>query len=95
MKLKISLFVLFFCHLTFAQIYSKCKIFLDENGLTNLSILGIPVDHGSYKKNTFFISDFSDREIQMMKSNGFKVDILIADVTKFYQKRASENWRRY
>ena len=91
MKLKVSILTLFLAHFTFSQIFSKCKVFLNEGGLNTLSNLGIPVDHGSYKKNSFFISDFSDREIEIMKSNGFKVELLIKDVSKYYENRAFEN----
>ena len=69
-----------------AEHYSRARIQLDEHHtLSDLSALGLAVDHGQYKKNTFFTSDFSDREIQKAKDAGFKVDILIADVVKHYQ----------
>jgi carboxypeptidase T len=67
--------------------YSRAKINLDANGhtLRDLSALGIAVDHGQYKKNTFFTSDFSGHEIELAKNAGFKVDIIIEDVVKHYQ----------
>jgi len=73
-----------------AQTYSKVKIYTDDAGLKRLSELGIPVDHGTYKQNTFFISDYSDAEIAKMQQNGFQVDILIPDVTKFYVERSKQ-----
>ena len=42
-----------------AQKYSRVKIYTDANGLKQLAELGVAVDHGECKKNTFFISDFS------------------------------------
>ncbi|MFY9310602.1 MAG: M14 family zinc carboxypeptidase [Bacteroidia bacterium] len=71
------------------QKYSKAKIYLDgkEKKLHQLSKLGLAVDHGEHKQNTFFISDFSEQEIALLKTNGFQVDILIDDVSAFYSNR--------
>ena len=84
--MKTSLLILFFAasFSLFAQNYSKVKIHTDGAGLQRLAELGLAVDHGQYKENTFFISDFSTTEIDLIRSNGFLVDILIADVQKFY-----------
>jgi carboxypeptidase T len=70
--------------------YSKCKIFTNDEGLIQLNQLGIAVDHGIRKKNTFFISDFSAKEIQLMTQNGFQVEILIEDVVTFYKNQERE-----
>ncbi|MCW3124076.1 MAG: Carboxypeptidase [Flavipsychrobacter sp.] len=69
--------------------YSRAKIYLDANAHTinDLSAQGIAVDHGEYKKNTFFISDFSETELSRVKKAGFKVDVIIADVVKHYQEQ--------
>ena len=66
--------------------YSRAKIYLDEKEKTiiQLAKLGLAVDHGEGKKNTYFISDFSEHEISIAKENGFKVEILIEDVAAFY-----------
>ena len=39
------------------QKYSRVKIFTDGKGLKELAASGVCIDHGDYKKNTFFISD--------------------------------------
>ena len=69
--------------------YSRAKIYLDANEHTMqaLSAIGLAADHGEYKKNTFFISDFSEREIAMARRAGFKVEIVIADVVKHYEEQ--------
>ncbi len=69
-----------------ADQYSRAKIYLDTNGhqLGNLAALGLAVDHGEYKKNTYFTSDFSAGEIERAKQAGFRVEIIIADVSKYY-----------
>ena len=66
------------------QKYSRAKIYTDSDGLQTLAEHGIGVDHGECKKGVFFISDFSDVEIQSIKDLGFTVDILIDDVKAFY-----------
>ena len=66
--------------------YSRAKIHLDnkEKTLKNLARLGLAVDHGESKRNTYFISDFSESEINTAKTNGYTVEILIEDVAAFY-----------
>jgi carboxypeptidase T len=66
-------------------VYSRVKVFADYEGLRKLAEHGVAVDHGTHKKNTFYISDFSDREIQTMHDLGFDTEILIEDVTAYYQ----------
>ena len=68
----------------FSQEYARCKIFTDSQGLKKLAELGVAVDHGTYKENTFFISDFSAHEIGIIQSNNFEFEILIADVQAHY-----------
>jgi carboxypeptidase T len=66
--------------------FSRAKIHLDPNHtIYKLSSLGLAVDHGEHKKNTFFISDFSETEIAQARAAGFVVDIQIADVSKHYR----------
>ncbi|MCF8451449.1 MAG: hypothetical protein K9G49_16375, partial [Taibaiella sp.] len=66
--------------------FSRAKIHLDPNHtIYGLSSLGLAVDHGEHKKNTFFISDFSETEIAQARAAGFVVDIQIADVSKHYR----------
>lgn len=72
------------------QKYSKVKILTDSQGLEQLAQLGVAVDHGIAKKNTFFISDFSDYEISIMETNGFQYEILIDDVKAYYAEHSSD-----
>ena len=65
--------------------YSRVKIYTDSKGLQQLAELGVAVDHGIRKQDIFFISDFSENEINTMKSNGFQYEIMIDDVKKFYR----------
>ena len=71
----------------FAQQYSRVKIYTDESGLQKLALLGVALDHGETKKGIFFISDFSETEISIMKENGYSYDVLILDVKKHYRNQ--------
>jgi len=72
--------------------YSRARIYLDAKGhtLRDLSGLGLAVDHGEYKKGTWFTSDFSAGEIEKARQAGFKVDIIIGDVVQHYQDQAKK-----
>ncbi|MNJ86262.1 Carboxypeptidase T precursor [compost metagenome] len=77
----------------FSQEYSRAKILTDSKGLQTLAELGIAVDHGTVKRDQFFISDFSIHEIQQIREAGYPVEILIEDVQAYYvnQNRTSFN----
>lgn len=70
-----------------AQKYSKVKIFTGSEGLQFLAEQGLAVDHGTMKRDVFFITDLSEFEIETLNQNGFNYEILIDDVKKFYVER--------
>ncbi|MFK7786545.1 MAG: M14 family zinc carboxypeptidase, partial [Crocinitomicaceae bacterium] len=72
------------------QKYSKVKILTDSQGLAQLASLGVAVDHGISKKNTFFISDFSEYEIGIMDANGFQYEIIEDDVKAYYAAHSQD-----
>ncbi|HIP37404.1 MAG TPA: T9SS type A sorting domain-containing protein [Crocinitomix sp.] len=84
--------IIFINSLMAQQKYSKVKIFANDNELAQIAQLGIAIDHGERKQNTWFITDLSVSEIQILQNNGFTVEIQIDDVSKFYAKRAWENY---
>ena len=76
--------------------YSRVKVFTNSvpNGLNRLNNLGLATDHGEIKKNVYFISDFSEEELILIKQNGFRYNILIEDVHKHYiDQNISSNLR--
>jgi PKD repeat protein len=90
MKTAILSFFILLGTFSFAQKYSKVKIYTDNQGLKALADFGVAIDHGIHKDNIFFISDFSESEIQIINENGFDYEILIDDVTlDFLQKNES------
>jgi hypothetical protein len=87
MKKLATLIALLCFGVSYAQQYSKVKIYADSEGLQRLAELGVPVDHGIQKRNTFLISDFSTQEIETIANNGFMFDIMIEDVKEFYRNQ--------
>lgn len=84
MKKLILLLALFVSGLSIAQNYSRAKILTGSEGLQTLAEMGIAIDHGTVKRSTFFISDFSTEEINTIRNAGFTVEILIDDVQAYY-----------
>jgi carboxypeptidase T len=77
----------------FAQIqevekYSKIRIDLTDKNIQLLTEAGLETDHGIFVKNRYFINDFSASEIKLIQSLGFRIEVLLDDVSSFY---ASEN----
>nr|WP_294859591.1 M14 family zinc carboxypeptidase [uncultured Fluviicola sp.] len=87
MKTTLLLFSFLISYWGLSQEYSRAKIMTDSHGLQTLAELGIGVDHGTVKRETFFISDFSTEEITRIREAGFEVEILIKDVKAYYVNR--------
>ena len=85
------IFCAFFPFLCFSQKkekFHKVKInYSSAADLVKLASQGVCIDHGLHKKNHFFISDFSESEIEKILSLNFDYEILINDVTHFYKQR--------
>lgn len=86
----IAILFVFASFFSLSQDYSRAKIYTDAHGLETLSQLGVAVDHGTYKQNTFFISDFSQEELNTMLNAGFEVEILIEDVKAYYLAHSND-----
>ena len=70
------------------EVYHKVKInYSKASDLVKLANNGVCIDHGINKKNHFFISDFSTEDLNKIDLLGFSYEILIEDVTSFYQSR--------
>ncbi|MDQ3191039.1 MAG: immune inhibitor A [Bacteroidota bacterium] len=88
----IGFIILYFSFPVFSQDlikYSKVKVYTNSvpGGLKKLGSLGIPTDHGEVKKDVFFISDFSESEINLMIQNGYQYEIIIDDIIDHYTKQ--------
>ena len=64
--------------------YYRAKIFTGEDGMKTISELGIDIYDGMWKKDAFFMSDFSEKDLNKLAAAGFDYDILIEDVSAYY-----------
>ena len=65
--------------------YDRVLIHLDAtHTIRQLAVLGLEVEHGAYRKDVSFSSDFSAAELQRITSAGFTYDVLINDVSTYY-----------
>ncbi len=72
------------------EIYHRVKVNTGATGLAQLARAGIAVDHGSFKKGHWFISDLSEKEIEKVKAAGLSYTIQIEDVGAYYRQRNKE-----
>ena len=69
------------------QTYYRIKIKTGKNGLVQLAKKGVAVDHGEYKKGMYFMGDFSDHEMDLIKQTGLPYQVLISDLSSYYANR--------
>lgn len=67
--------------------YSKVKVYANENQLVQLSQAGIDVTEGMLKPGAYLVSDFSEAEMEKIGALNLSYEILVEDVTKYYQDR--------
>jgi carboxypeptidase T len=72
------------------DLYSRIRIDLTEKEDLDLARLGVDLTHGIYASGRFFISDFSQEEIQEIQSAGFATEVLIEDVQAWYLSQDRE-----
>ena len=86
--LTLSVLLFFICDVSAQQSkYYRIKLFTNEKGLKRLSALGVAIDHGETKKGYWFISDFSENELSIIKQSKLPYKILISDVASYYANR--------
>src|SRR6476620_8310325 len=68
--------------------YYRVQIFTDEAGLRQLALKGLGIDHGEYQKGKYFISEFSERELGIIKQSHYPFQILISDMAAYYVARS-------
>ncbi|MFD1551746.1 hypothetical protein DNU06_02400 [Putridiphycobacter roseus] len=68
--------------------YAKVKIFTNTENMATLDQIGIPIDHGTIKKDIWFIADLSTEQIALLNQHHFQYEILIEDVKAFYKERS-------
>lgn len=69
------------------QKYYRVKIQTSAGTLEKLASYGIAIDHGDVGQGQYFTSEFSEQELSLIKKSGAKYEILISDMSKWYQQR--------
>ncbi|MCB0595905.1 MAG: immune inhibitor A [Lewinellaceae bacterium] len=94
--MKKRLLPLFFCVLAItlpAQPglhYSRAKVSLANNELSEVAALGLETDHGQVARGRFLINDFSEDELRLLDQHGIPYEVLIPDVQAWYREQRQE-----
>lgn len=67
--------------------YSRVKLFADKDKIASLASNGLILDHGITKEGSYVICELSADELLVVESSGVAYEILIPDVTAFYEER--------
>lgn len=91
-KIIISFLLLVVSFISFAQQdnYKRIRIYCNDVELKTLQNSGVTIDHGNYRKNVWFESDFSSNDLDLIKNSGLNYEVLIDDVQQFYLSRNQE-----
>lgn len=83
-------FVIFSITISYSQntVYDKVKITINKpSDIQQISELGIALDGTYIKKNEYIVGEFSESDIEKIKAKGYHVEVLISDVSAYYEKR--------
>ncbi len=69
------------------QTYQRARIWLDDKPLSQLAATGIDLMECLHKQKAYVESDFNVDELRKVSSAGFRYEVLIDDVSKFYRER--------
>jgi carboxypeptidase T len=89
MKFLFTAFFLFFFSLSiYPQSYKQVKIYIqNKEDINTLYKLGIEFDHLEYTKDKAIIIFVSDSEFSILKTSGYKYEIIIKDWFEYYKNR--------
>lgn len=69
-------------------IHHRVMIFLDEKeDIKELASLGLALESGDYRPGVYIVGEFSESELESIAEAGFRYEILIEDMTRYYQER--------
>jgi carboxypeptidase T len=94
MKRILAILVFLFLSITaFSQTekYSRIKIPVDDQSFVKLMGLGIPADEGFFDTNHNLVIELSENDITKLNTSGFSYDVIIDNVTKYYQERFDDD----
>lgn len=88
------IFLLFFsCQNSAAQStkFSRVRIYMDGKSPQQFANLGVTCDHGNHRKGAYIENDLSSTELELLKSGGYRYEVLIEDVVQHYQTQNQVN----
>lgn len=95
--------LLYFCCITFLLLvniqnsvaqnttYSRVRIYMDGKTPQQFANLGVTCDHGNHRKGAYIENDLSSSELELLKSGGYRYEVLIEDVVQHYQSQNKQN----
>ncbi len=86
----LSFFIVHNFNLNAQEKFSRIKINIDKNIISELSVLGIPIDDAYQLKNSLIL-EISETDIQKLHQNNILYELLISDVADYYVKRNAES----
>lgn len=72
------------------ELYNRAKINLENKDISILAGLGVEVDHGHLALGRYLENDFSESEIKLIRNAGFEVEIIIEDVSSYYENQLQD-----
>jgi carboxypeptidase T len=82
------------CNPIISQSFSRVRVFANNEQIKQLEKAGVCLDHGKHKFNTWVETDLSIDEIEIIKANGIKAEIMIEDVIAHYQSQSASREMR-
>ncbi len=64
--------------------YQRVKIYFDGRNPIELGKLGIDLTEGEFRQGVSFTGEINDRELDKIRSNGFRLEVLIEDLKQYY-----------
>jgi len=87
-KLFLTAVILFTAFLITAQVpYSRVKLSAGQQEMAKLASHGLMIDHGIVKDGIYVICELSAEELDIVRACGISYEVLISDVSKFYEER--------
>jgi hypothetical protein len=74
--------------------HSRVKIDLTKVDINDLTKLGLETDHGFLIPGVHFVNDFSQNEIELIKSSGIDYNIMIPDLSSNYKNQLENSMTR-
>ena len=87
-KLLLTAVILFSTFLITAQVpYSRVKLSAGQEEMTIMASHGLMIDHGIVKDGMYVICELSAEELDIVRACGIAYEVLIPDVSRFYEER--------